>query len=388
MVKNDPTAIVHHLIPSYVQELQAYVPGMPVEELMREQGLERVSKLASNENPLGPSPLALNAMSLMLSGVHRYPDGQGFDLKGKIATLYGLRPEEILLGAGSEGVLSSVVRTVVQPGDRVLTSAGTFVGFAKIVRGVGAELCEVPLSSQWGYDLQGLQANLNGDTKLLYIANPNNPTGTYLTKEHLGELMAVVPEHCLVVLDEAYCEFASEYGDYPNSVDYHRDRANMVITRTFSKAYGLAGTRVGYGFAHERLIEQVNKLRLPFEPNAVAQAAAAAALDDRAHLERTLYHNRELFTQLLTFLQECGLTPINTIPVTNFVTFRAGSAQAAHGLVQALLGEGVIVRDLASNGLPGFVRVSVGSREEMSHYFAAMKSVLPRWSQQFAVSLL
>ncbi len=360
------------LVPDYIQNLRIYQAGKPIEEVQREKGLTRISKLASNENPLGPSPYAIKAMTQSLWDIHRYPDMHAYALKTALAELYNLKKENIILGNGSEGIMGYIMRAFLQPGDQVLTSEKTFIGFYILARGAGVQLVTTAMTEDDRYDVKAMVKKINHDTKVIYIANPNNPTGTYMTRQEFDYLMEYVPEHCIVIIDEAYYEFASEMADdYPNSMDYRYD--NVITLRTFSKAYGLSGIRVGYGFAHEFFIENLTKVKLPFEPNSLAQVGAVQALEDRPHLERTLSENKRLLKELTEYLQGRGL---KTIPsVTNFVTVNMGSEEKSQKLFEDLLNHGVIIRPLSSNEMNQYVRISVGTQKEMEHFYSAMEQV-------------
>ena len=366
------------LVPPYIRELQTYQSGMPIAQLMREKNLTRISKLASNENPLGPSPFAMREMTNALWDIHRYPDPQALCLKSKISEYWALEQKNIILGSGSEGVMASLAKAFLQPGDEVLTAKNTFIGFYILAQSVGAKTKMIPLTNDYRYHVEALKDAITQDTKVIYVANPNNPTGTYINKKEFDYLMDYVPKHCLVVLDEAYFEFACEHPDYPDSMDYRYD--NVLTTRTFSKAHGLSGIRVGYGFAHEFLIKNLTKVKLPFEPNSIAQAGAIGALDDRPHLQRTLENNKRLYQKTRSFLCQHDFEPIESI--TNFVTFKASGPEASEDMVRRLLDRGVIVRSLAANAMPGFIRISIGTNEEMEHLFEAMTDILPDWSRK------
>lgn len=368
-----------NLVPQYIRDLQIYQAGRPIEELAREKNLSRISKLASNENPLGPSPFAIREMTNALWNVHRYPDVHAFCLKNKISEYWDLKKENIILGNGSEGIMACIARAFIQPKDEVLTSENTFIGLYILAQSVGAKLNTVPLTADYKYDVEALKDHITENTKVIYVANPNNPTGTYITKDEFDYLMNYVPEYCIVILDEAYFEFACQYPDYPDSMDYRYD--NVITTRTFSKAYGLSGIRVGYGFAHNFFIKNLTKVKLPFEPNSIAQAGAIGALDDRPHLERTIRCNKSLYQETTSFLKEHDFHPIES--VANFITFKVGVREASQAMFNRLLDQGVIVRPLDSNAMPGFIRVSIGTHEEMDHYFEAMEEILPSWTQQF-----
>ncbi len=369
---------IQTLVPEYVRNLQVYQAGKPIEELTRERGLTRISKLASNENPLGPSPFAIQKMTNALWEVHRYPDMNAYALKSALAKLYKLKKENIILGNGSEGIMSYIARAFVQPGHEILTSENTFIGFYIIARSVGAHLKTVPLKN-YRFDAEALAKNITPKTKIIYICNPNNPTGTYITKKEFDTLMSHVPSHVLVILDEAYFEFARETEDYPNSMDYRYD--NVITLRTFSKAYGLSGIRIGYGFGHEDLIANLHKVKMPFEPGLIAQMGALGAIYDKPHLKRTVVNNKRRYTELFDFLTKHQFNPIPS--VANFIAFKTGSEEASRYLFDKLLDHGVIIRQLKANEMPEFVRVSLGTKREMSHFFKAMENVLPEYNKRY-----
>jgi len=368
------------LVPDYIRNLKIYQAGKPISELARERKLEKITKLASNENPLGPSPFAIREMTMGLWESHRYPDQHAYRLKRALSNLYHLKMENIILGNGSEGIMAYIARAFIRPGDVVLTSEKTFIGFLIIARGSGAKIITTPMTEGHRFDVEALAKKINPRTRVIYIANPNNPTGTYITKQEFDYLMGFVPEHTLVVLDEAYFEYARKEWDYPDSMDYRYD--NVITLRTFSKAYGLAGIRVGYGFAHEDLIENLIKMKLPFEPNLIAQLGATGALEDIPHLQRTLHNNDEQFRRTFDFLAEQGMNPIPSI--TNFIAFPTPSEESAHWLFDRLLDHGVIVRPLKASDMPEFLRVSIGTKEEMDHFFEAMEKSLPEFFHRFS----
>jgi len=368
------------LVPEYLKNLKVYQAGKPIDEVARERGLSNISKLASNENPLGPSPYAIREMTGKLWDLHRYPDMHAYSLKMKLCEMYNLKPQNIILGNGSEGIMAYIARAFIQPGDEVVTSANTFIGFMILARGVGASIKEAPLTEDYRYNVKKIAELITENTKAVYIANPNNPTGTYITKSEFDELMKYVPEHCIVILDEAYFEYANfTHEDYPDSMDYRYD--NVITLRTFSKAYGLSGIRCGYGFAHEHLIENLTKVKLPFEPNSLAQTGALGALEDQPHLKRTLELNLHLYQKTFSYLLSKGFSPIKS--VTNFIAFLTGSQAASDYLFDKLLDCGVIIRHLKSNEMPEYVRVSIGTEKEMDHFFEAMDKVLPAYNEKF-----
>lgn len=377
-MKADPQYISQSLVPNYIRNLAVYQAGKPIEELAREKGLSRISKLASNENPLGPSPFAIREMTQGLWNLHRYPDMHAFELKKALSELYKLKMQNIVLGNGSEGIMAYIARAFLHPGMEVLTSENTFIGFYIIARSVGAHLKTVPLTKDYRFDVDALAKNITEKTKIIYIANPNNPTGTYITKNEFDRLMAHVPGHVMVILDEAYFEFAKHSPDYPDSMDYRYD--NVITLRTFSKAYGLAGIRVGYGFGHEDLISNLNKVKLPFEPNLIAQLGARGALEDQPHLTRTLENNKVGYDLIFNFLKKHDLNPIPTL--TNFITFPTGSGKNSDLLFNLLLDKGVIIRPLKANEMPDFVRVSIGTPKENEHFIEAMTEIMPSFLKQ------
>jgi len=367
------------LIPEYLDKLQVYQAGKPIEEVAREKGLTEISKLASNENPLGPSPYAIREMTNALWNVHRYPDMHATDLKNKLCKLYNVESKNIILGNGSEGIMAYIARAFIQPGDEVLTAEKTFIGFHILATGSGAKVVNVPRTPDMRYDVKALAAAVNENTKVLYIANPDNPTGTYITEHEFDYLMEFVPKHTIVILDEAYFEFAQSTWDYPDSMKYRYD--NVITLRTFSKAFGLSGIRVGYGFANEEFITALHKVKLPFEPSLIGQKGALGALSDYPHLERTIRNNTKRYYETLKFLDQKGFKPIRSI--SNFICFRTGSIEASNYLFEELLNKGVIIRPLKANNMPDWVRISIGLKEEMKHFFSAMEEILPAYDEKF-----
>jgi histidinol-phosphate aminotransferase len=370
------------LVPEYIQKLKVYQAGKPIDELAREKNLTRITKLASNENPLGPSPFAIKEMTYGLWDTHQYPDMHSYHLKQALAEKYDLSPNNIILGNGSEGIMAYIARAFIQPGDEVLTAENTFIGFYILARGAGSKLVTVPRTPDHRYDVKALAAGITDKTKVIYIANPDNPTGTYISEGEFDYLMEHVPAHVLVILDEAYFEFAKERLDYPDSMNYRYD--NVITLRTFSKAYGLAGIRVGYGFAHPYFIENLHKVKLPFEPSIAAQRGAVGALKDTPHLTRTIKNNKKRYIETIAFLRLHGFKPIESI--TNFIAFETGSEEASDYLFNALLDEGVIIRPLKANEWPEYMRISMGTKEEMLHLFEALEKVMPAYKDKFPMT--
>jgi len=358
------------LVPSYIASLEAYQPGKSIDELRREYGLTDVTKLASNENPLGPSPKAVEELQRHHSGLHLYPDG-GLKIRHVLAEKFCLKVDNVIAGSGSEGIMSNIIRTFLCDDDEVLTSQGTFVGFYVIAQSRGVKMITVPLK-EYHFDLKRLAAHITDRTKIIYLANPNNPTGTIFTVEEFEEFIREVPARVLIILDEAYFEYALDNPWYPDSMLYRYD--NVITLRTFSKIYGLAGVRIGYGFAHELLIRNLLKVKLPFEPSTLAQAAGIAALDDSEYLQRSLTVNVSGKRFLLPALQGLGLRVVET--EANFVMVPLSDEGDVEELYRGLLRLGVIVRPLKAFGLPHCVRITIGTEEQNDKLVKALRKVL------------
>jgi histidinol-phosphate aminotransferase len=354
-----------------VRGLQPYVPGKPIEELEREYGVTNAIKLASNENPLGPSPKALAAAQAALADIARYPDGGGFALKRTLAAKLGVQAEQITLGNGSNDILEFAARAFVSAQDEVVFAQHAFAVYPIVTQAVGARAVEVP-AREWGHDLTAMQAAITPRTRLIFIANPNNPTGTWLRRAALEEFLNKLPDSLVVVVDEAYFEFV-EANDYPDTIAWLARYPNLICARTFSKIYGLAGLRVGYGVSSAAVADILNRVRQPFNVSSVAQAAAVAALDDSAHLDKVRRINTEGMQQLVNGFAQLGL---NYIPsVGNFVCVEVG--EAARVYVQ-LLRSGVIVRPVANYGMPRHLRVTVGLPNENQRFLDALQVALGR----------
>jgi histidinol-phosphate aminotransferase len=346
------------LVPPYIENLRPYEPGRSIEDVRRAYGLTRVAKLASNENPLGPSPLAMAAITKNLDGLNYYPNG-GLDLRMRLAREFDLKVENVIAGSGSDSIMSGIIRAFLCDDDEVLTTEAAFIGFQVLARSRGVAYRTVPYRN-WHYDLPTLAAAITEKTKIIYLANPNNPTGTIFSKHEFDEFYAHVPERVLIILDEAYFEYAKDNPRYPDSMHYRYD--NVITLRTFSKIYGLAGLRIGYGFAHERLIANLLKVKLPFEPSGLAQIAGIAALDDKEFVHRALELNARGLRLIGDSLREMGF---NVIPSdANFVMVPLENAAAAKSLTEELLRKGVIVRPLGAFGLPHCVRISTGTDDD------------------------
>lgn len=357
------------LVPPHILALHPYEPGLSADEVGQRFGLSRVVKLASNENPLGSSPLAVEAAQRALAGMSRYPDG-GLALRRKLAERFHVKIGNVIVGAGSEGIMANVVRTFLCDQDEVLTTDAAFLGFQVLARGRGIAYRTVPYRN-WCYDLHALAEATNERTKLIYLANPNNPTGTFFTREAFEEFHARVPDRVLIILDEAYFEFAMNESTYPDSMYYRFD--NVITLRTFSKAYGLASARVGYGFAHENLISMLLKVKLPFEPSGVSAAAALGALDDYEFVRKTVENNARGLAFLNRELRGLGFEVVPS--AANFVVVVFEGEEQAQQVFEQLLRRGVIVRPLKATGLPKCLRISAGTKEENEICVGALKQV-------------
>ncbi len=359
-----------------VRKLTPYQPGKPICELERELGIAGIVKLASNENPLGPSPKALQAARRGLDELHLYPDGGGFELKAALAAKLGINPAQITLGNGSNDVLELAARAFLSPETSAVFSAHAFAVYPIVTQAVGAASRVTPAHDgsrgpRYGHDLDAMAERVDENTRLIFIANPNNPTGTYLRRDELRRFLERVPDEVLVVVDEAYFEYVS-VPDYPNALEWLGDFPNLIVTRTFSKAYGLAGLRAGYAVSSEAIADLLNRVRQPFNVNAVALKAATAALSDEEHLRRTVLLNHAGLEQLAEAFDARGLAYIPS--VGNFIAVDMGRPAAP--LYEALLREGFIVRPIANYGLPNHLRVTVGTTEENRAFLAALDRVL------------
>ena len=352
-----------------VRGLHPYVPGKPVEELERELGISDIVKLASNENPLGPSEVALDAVRNGMNEWARYPDGNGFALKQKLSTRHEINPGMITLGNGSNDVLDLIVRAYAGPNSEVIYSQYAFAVYALSTQAVGAQAVVTP-ALDWGHDLDAMEQAITDRTSLIFIANPNNPTGTWLTENQIRSFMSNVPEHVIVVLDEAYCEYI-ELPDFPDGLRLQAEFPNLIVTRTFSKAWGLAGLRVGYSISCEPIANVLNRVRHPFNVNVAALTAATTVLDDFAYLNKSKQVNSEGLEQLEKGLKDQGFEYIPS--VGNFISFDTGRDGVE--VFQSLLKQGVIVRPVANYGMPAHLRVSVGLQEENQRFLSALSKV-------------
>jgi histidinol-phosphate aminotransferase len=355
----------------YVRAIAPYQAGKPIEELAREHGLdpERIVKLASNENPLGMPESARRAIEAALPELGRYPDSNGFELKAALSRKFGVPAEWITLGNGSNDILEAAAAVMLAPGRSCVYAQHSFAVYPLATQARGARSIVVP-ARDYGHDLDAMLAAIEADTRLVFVANPNNPTGTFVGAEQMAAFLARVPRHVVVVLDEAYNEYLSPEVRLP-SIDWVRRVPNLLVSRSFSKAYGLAGLRVGYGVAQAELTDLLNRVRQPFNCNSLAQAAAVAALADDAFVERSVEVNRKGMAQITAAFDALGLRYLPSYG--NFVLVQVGDGAAVY---RGLLKRGVIVRPVANYGLPQWLRVTIGLPEENQRFIAALREVL------------
>ncbi len=348
-----------------IASLVPYVPGKPIEELQRELGLTRAIKLASNENPIGPSPKALAVLGDTASTLHRYPDGGAFRLRGALAERCKVTPDQVILGNGSDELLGLLARTFLSPGDEAVMAEHTFVIYKMEVKAAHGVAVEVP-QKNWHHDLPAMAEAITDKTRLLFICNPNNPTGTMATKAEVAALMARVPEQVVVVFDEAYYEYV-RHPEFPESLGYVKAGRNVIVLRTFSKIYGLAGLRIGYGITTPEITNYLNRIRPPFNANSMAQRAALAALDDDSHVGASRALNHAEMDKVRAGLRRLGFEALPS--ETNFLYFDVG--RDGREVFDALLRKGIIVRHIDGRML----RVTIGLPEENHLFLSALEDV-------------
>lgn len=355
---------ISDIVPEHIRALSAYVPGKPVRQAERESGI-RCIKMASNENPFGPSPLAVAAIRQAADSVNFYPDNDANELRRLLAELHGVQAEQILVTDGSTALIDIISRTLLAPGLNAVTSQHSFIVYAIVTRSAGGKLIEVPMRDDC-FDLKGILAAVNSETRIIYIANPNNPTGTMFYADALDEFINRAPEHVMIVLDEAYSDYAEFYArkhqqTYSRSMDYVRQgKQNVIVLRTFSKAHGLAGLRVGYGLGDPQMLRYFAQVRTAFSVSVPAEAGAIAALRDEAHIRLSLERNAEGVEYLTPKLREMGFRVVPTS--ANFIYLEA--SEDAPRLAQRIQNEGCIVRSLAPWGIPNALRISVGTPDQ------------------------
>ena len=362
---------LEQLVPEHIRALGAYTPGKPLRQAERESGV-RMIKMASNENPFGPSPKAMEAMRAAMPLSNLYPDNDVSQLRLRLAEIYGVRPEQTVVDNGSTALLGVIARTLLRPGLNAITSERSFIIYPIVVKAAGGRLITTPMKND-AYDLDVIAAAIDADTRIIFIANPNNPTGTMIDAPGMDAFLRKVPEHVLVVLDEAYCDFATDFTaargiEYSHSIEHVRQERNLVVLRTFSKAHGLAGIRVGYGLGPAVMMQYFQRMRTTFSVSALAEAAALAALDDQEHFRKTVANNRRGADFLMSKLSEMGYRPIPTF--ANFIFFETGEDAAA--LSKRIQSEGVIVRPLGPWGIPTAIRVTIGTPQQNELFIAAL----------------
>lgn len=363
---------MENLVRKNILNVKPYVPGKPIEEVQRELGLDDVIKLASNENCLGPSPKALKAIRKSFNNVNRYPDASSFYLKKKMARFLGVEEKNLIFGNGSDEIIGFAVRTFLNDGDEVIIAKPTFLIYEIASQIHNGRMKFIPLTKELKYDLVAMKKAVTDNTRIVFIANPDNPTGTYVTKTELDTFLEGLSDNVIVFLDEAYFEFADySFRDYPNGLDYLK-RPNIIISRSFSKAYGLAGLRIGYGIANPATISYMERVREPFNVNILAQAAAMASLDDRKFLRETLGHVEKEREFLYSEIRKMGLEYVRS--ATNFIL--VDTRKDCKAIFNSLLKEGVIIRDMKAWGFDSLIRVTVGTRAENKRFVKALKTVL------------
>jgi histidinol-phosphate aminotransferase len=374
--KVNPTRIAklfEERVPAYIRAINPYVPGRPIEEVERELKIRAV-KLASNENPLGPSPRATEAAREALSESHRYPDGGGHYLREALSGLHAVPMENVILGFGSSELIDLSARLLIRPGEEGITAQGSFALFYIAIQATGGALIALPLKN-YGFDLPAIARAIGPRTRYVVIANPNNPTGTMFTADEFDAFLRGVPEDVMVVLDEAYCDYVS-HPNYSRSIELVRGGANLLVLRTFSKVHGLAGMRIGYGIGPAALVTEMNKVRTPFNTTVVAQAAALAALGDVEHIQLSVESNRAGMSQLSRGLERINAKWVPSFG--NFIYVEAGPRAAE--MAAAMERQGVIVRPLGWMGLPEGLRITVGTAEENGKFLEAFGKTYAAYS--------
>ncbi len=358
-------------VPDRILNLKAYVAGKTIEEVKRIYDVDRVSKLASNENRLGCSPQVEKVVNEALKSIQDYPDPVSRRLKKEISKKNSVNEDQVMVAAGSESVLSVLCRTFLNGGDNIVTADATFVGIFVQAGVMGSEVRKVPVTENYAYDPDGLLEAIDENTKMVYLANPNNPTGTYISRKKYKEFLEKVPDDVLIIADEAYFEYSVSIDDYPSTLDYLKK--NVVITRTFSKAFGLAGFRIGYAVGDSDIISQLMKARLTFEPTAPAQAAALAAYRDEEFLKKSIELVKEERHKLYSFFDEKNVDYVQSI--SNSVMMIADGEREAADITHKMLEKGVILRHLSLFGLPHCIRVTIGTTAEMDHFKESFISI-------------
>lgn len=365
-----PSDIARMVAPG-IADIHPYEPGKPIPEVEREYGITNVIKLASNENPLGPSPKAIEAVRRALPELHLYPDGASFYLRRRLAAFLGVHEDEIILGAGSNEIIDLLVRTFCSCGDEVVVSRHTFVCYQLAAQAHGRTFREVERGPRLAYDVDAILRAITPRTRFVFLANPDNPTGVYAAEKEMGRLLRELPPHVVLAVDEAYHEYVRA-SDYLDLLQHRQERKLLVLLRTFSKIYGLAGLRCGYGIAPAEMVGFLHRVRTPFNVNALAQAGALAAIDDIEHVRRAQANNAAGMEQVTRGLEEIGIAYIPS--QANFVLIDVSPHQGREVFHQLLLG-GVIVRPVAGYQLPQYLRVTIGTPAENTRFLARMRTI-------------
>jgi len=362
---------IANLAPAYIRSIAPYQPGKPISDLARDKGLEpsQIVKLASNENPLGVSPNAHMAMMDALDEIARYPDGNSVSLRDAVCEKFNVTPSQLVFGNGSNDILELSARAFLAPGDEAVYSQHAFAVYSLVTQAAGATGVVVP-AKEFGHDLDAMLLAITPKTRMVFVANPNNPTGTLIGKAELKKFLSLVPKHTLIILDEAYDEYLTDELK-AESIGWLAEFDNLVISRTFSKAYGLAGLRVGFGLTSRAIADLMNRVRQPFNVNSIAQAAAVASLGDDEFVERTRALNQAGMVQITQGLEKLGLTFIPSF--ANFVSFKVADAR---GVYERLLNQGVIVRPIANYEMPDYLRVSIGLFSENARFLEALEQAI------------
>jgi histidinol-phosphate aminotransferase len=361
-------------VPEYIRTLIPYAPGKPIEEVERELGIANSVKLASNENPLGAAPKALEAIRAKLEQLHLYPDGDCFYLKEGLSKKLGVTPDQLIFGNGSNEIIELAARTFMRPGDEAVMARQAFIVYKLLVQAVGGVARQVPLRD-FTHDLEAISQAVSSRTRMVFLANPNNPTGTIYRREAWERFLDHLPEEVLVIADEAYFEYVSE-PEYPDSLRYHGRGKTILTLRTFSKLYGLAALRIGYGVAAKEVIDLMHRVRQPFNVNAVAQWAALAALDDKEHVSKSLETNRRGMAFLTSQFDKLGLAFVPSHG--NFILLQVGDGNEVY---HRLLAQGVIVRPVGAYEFPQHVRVTVGTMDENRRFITALETTLKQFNR-------
>lgn len=353
----------------YIRSLTPYQAGKPIEELERELGITSSIKLASNENPLGASEKVIAAAQQALLKTHFYPDAGCYELKQTLSNFLSIRPNQITVGNGSENILELIIKAYLHQDTNAVISQYAFLTIPILIQSYGAKAHVVP-AKNWGHNIDGMIAAIDDKTRMLFLVNPNNPTGTYTCKTDFEKLLQSVPKHILIVVDEAYVEYINQ-SDYPIALDYLPSHPNLVITRTFSKVYGLAGLRLGYAVSSVEIADMLNRARLPFNVNSIAAAAACTALLDQEHIEKSVVLNQMGMQQLKNSLYAAGLTFIPSLG--NFIAINVHDAVQIY---KSLLLEGIIVRPLHAYDMPQYIRVTIGTHAQNERFLTAINKVM------------